>query len=125
MIYAIAIGIINLLPFIALVLKILFSVLLLALMFYYLRKYAWLLAQSSCVAMRIDGGKIVLICLDGREVQGDLARDSFVMSAMTIVNMVSSVTKERHSVVIFPDSMDQERYRKLRVLLKWADIETV
>lgn len=95
------------------------AVLLVCAMAYYLHRDAWLLLSSSHVALRLEGNHIILITRGGGEVPGLVLRDSVVTPAITILNVLPQGKKTARSVVIFPDSLDAERSRELRVLLKW------
>lgn len=86
---------------------------------YFLHRDAWLLLPSSHVAIRLDGDRIVLKNRMGGEISGQVARDSVVTPLLTILNVVPQGERGMRSIVIFPDSMDKERLRELRVLLKW------
>ena len=66
------------------------------------------------------GSDIALISRDGKELNGHVLRSSLVTPAMTILNVAYTGKMRIDSVVIFPDSMDAERFRELRVLLKWG-----
>lgn len=96
------------------------AVLLACALAYYLRRDAWLLSSASHVALRLEGNHIVLITRGGGEVPGLVLRDSVVTPALTILNVLPQGKKTARSVVIFPDSLDAERSRELRVLLKWS-----
>jgi toxin CptA len=117
--YSLAVIIIILLP-LAVMFKYLFTPLLTCAMFYYLWRYAWLLSPSSEVAMRMEGLDVFLIFLDGHEIQVQISTETLVTPFITILSMVSCSAGSRHNVVIFPDSLDFERYRELRVLVKWS-----
>jgi toxin CptA len=97
-----------------------FSVLLLWALLYYLRRDAWLLLSSSPAAIRLLGKDITLLTRDGREWHGQILGDSLVTPVLTILNIWLPGTKSRRSVVIFPDSLEMERFRELRVKLKWG-----
>lgn len=85
-----------------------------------LRRDAWLLLSSSHVAIRVEENLITLITRGGSELTGQVMRDSVVTPALTILKVLLQGTKSARFVVIFPDSLDKERSRELRVLLKWA-----
>lgn len=118
-VHFLAIYIILILP-IASIIKAVCTAMLLCALIYYLLRYAWLLFSLSYVAVRIDGGDMVLITRDGREIPGKLISGSMLMPTLTILNVLPQGSKRLRSVVIFPDSMNTERFRELRVLLKWG-----
>lgn len=86
---------------------------------YSLRRDAWLLLPSSHVAIRLDGDRIVVRSRLGSDISGRILRDSVVTPLLTVLNVLPQGKKSMRSIVIFPDSMDKERFRALRVLLKW------
>ena len=86
---------------------------------YYLIRHAWLLLPTSYVAIRIEGNSAVLITRGGKELSGQVLHDSVVTPVFTVLNVLPHGKRRVQSVVIFPDSLDRELYRKLRVLLKW------
>ena len=92
---------------------------------YFLRRDAWLLLPSSHVAFSLDGDRIVLKSRMGSEISGQVARDSVITPLLTVLNVVPQGKRGMRSIIIFPDSMDKERFRELRVLLKWnSDVAT-
>ncbi len=98
---------------------ILLALLLLSALAYYQCRDVWLLLPSSYTKIRAEHGNVVLLTRDGREISGQLARDSLVTPVLTILNILPVEKQRVRSVVIFPDSMDKEQFRELRVLLKW------
>jgi toxin CptA len=118
-VYAIVILVILLIP-IVVWLRVVIVVLLLCALLYYLRRDAWLLASSSYVAIRFVGGEIILQTHDGTELLGKVLGDSLVTPILTILNVLPNGGKRVCSVVLFPDSLDSERFRELRVLLRWG-----
>lgn len=88
--------------------------------------YAWnvyrvvlLKAGSSCVSITMHAEELVLQLRDGSEIQGVLASSSLVTAWLTVLHVDCANLLHGRSVVIFPDSLDDERFRELRVLLKW------
>ena len=95
-------------------------VLLLCALLYYLRPNAWPSASSSYVAIRFVDDEIILQTHDGAELAGRVLGDSLVTPLLTILNVLPNGGKRVCSVVLFPDSLDSERFRELRVLLRWG-----
>jgi hypothetical protein len=118
--YSLAIAIVFLLP-ISAWFKIALCLLLSASLSYHLLRDAWLLLPVSCVAIRFEGGDVMLVTRAGKEISGNLARSSVVTPMLTVLNVLPAGKTSMQSVVIFPDSMKRERFRELRVLLKWAN----
>lgn len=87
---------------------------------YYLKRDGWFLHPVSYIAMQLEGNQITVTCRDGMASSGQISADSVVTPLLTILNISSNSTKAMQSVVIFSDSMERERFRELRVLLKWG-----
>ncbi len=87
---------------------------------YYLRRDAWLSLSSSCVAVRVEGGQVVLATQGGRELAGQLQRDSVVTPYLVVLNVLPQGARFARSVVIFPDAIAAEAFRELRVILRWG-----
>lgn len=87
---------------------------------YYLCRDAWLLLSSSPVAIRVEGNEILLLTRGGSELHGRISGSSVVTPVITVLNVLPNAQKAALHIVIFPDSMDKEQFRELRVLLKWG-----
>lgn len=101
--------------------KIGLAVLLAGALAYYLSRDAWLLLLSSPVGIRVEEEYVSVLTRGGYEFSGKVSRDSLITPMLTILNVASQEAKIVRSVVIFPDSMDKEDFREMRVLLKWGD----
>ncbi|HLP97313.1 MAG TPA: protein YgfX [Sideroxyarcus sp.] len=87
---------------------------------YRLLRDAKLSLRHSCVAFRLEGhGEIVLVLRNGEHLQGVISPDSLVTPHLVILNLVPSNRRGR-SLVILPDNMGSESFRRLRVALKWG-----
>lgn len=118
-VYVLAILTIYMLPILAPA-KAALALILVCSLAYYLYRDAWLLLPSSHVAIQLEGNNIVLATRGEGELTGQVLRDSVVTRLLTVLNVSIPGRKSTRSVVIFPDSLDQERLRELRVLLKWG-----
>jgi toxin CptA len=118
-VYLLAILSILMLPILALA-KAALALILVCSLVYCLYRDAWLLLSSSCVALHLDGNNIILATRSGGKLTGQVLRDSVVTPVLTVLNVSVQGMKSTRSVVVFPDSMDKERFRELRVLLKWG-----
>lgn len=117
--YTLLILVVFVLP-IAVLAKVALAFLLVCALFYYLRRDAWLLLPSSPLAIRIEGNEIALLTRGGSELQGQILGSSMVTPLITILNVLPLAQKSARYVVIFPDSMNKEHFRELRVQLKWG-----
>jgi len=95
--------------------------LLISLLFYLLRD-ARLSLGNSCVAMRIEEDRAVLITRAGIHQSGLLLRHSVVTPFLVIVNVAIADKLFTRSIVLFQDSMDEASFRRLRVALRWGDL---
>ncbi len=89
---------------------------------YYVCRDVALILPSSYIKLRPDGDSIMLVTRNGVEISGQPARDSLVTSVLTILNFVPTELQRVRSIVIFPDSMDKEAFREIRVQLKWRRV---
>lgn len=87
---------------------------------YYLRRDAWRSLPTSCVALRLEKARIVLIARNGQEIAGQVLSNSVVMPFMTLVRVLPQGAQFARSVVIFPDAIAHEQFRALRVALRWG-----
>lgn len=79
--------------------------------------------QHSCMAFRLeeeDRNEIVLVLRNGKHVSARLLPDSLVTPCLVILNVALSEQRGRRSLVIFPDAMEADSYRQLRVVLRWG-----
>ncbi len=56
---------------------------------------------------------------NGQNIQGRLGSSSLITARLTILHVTGERALSFRPVLIFADSLDVERYRELRVLLKW------
>jgi hypothetical protein len=90
---------------------------------YHLVLDAQLRFQHSCVAFRLEGaGDVVLILRNGRHLPCRLSADCLVTPFLVILNTVLNGQRGGRSLLILTDSMGAERFRRLRVALKWSDM---
>ena len=88
----------------------------------------WLLLDAnlrmghSCVTFRLEGQEeIVLVLRSGRHMHGRISSDSLVTPYLVILNVVLKERRGRRSLLVLPDSMSKESFRRLRVSLKWGN----
>lgn len=101
-------------------LKAVAGVILIASLFYYLRRHAWLEANNSIIEVEINTACSCTVHTRGGErYRGSLLPATFITSHLVILNLARDDSRARLAVVIFADAVDAERFRELRVLLKW------
>jgi toxin CptA len=96
------------------------STVLLASQVFYLRRDALRSSARSVRALSLNsecGCSIQL--LRGEWLETRLLSSSFVSPYLTVLNLNPRGTWGARHVVIFPDAIDPEAFRQLRVLLKW------
>jgi len=83
-----------------------------------LRDASLSLAQS-CVAFRLENeNEITLIQRNGRHLTGTISADGVVTPFLILM----SIKKDEHgqqSLLLLPDSMSRDAFRRLRVALRW------
>ena len=78
--------------------------------------------QDSCVAFNLEeGGAITLALRNGKQLPGKISPDSLVARNLVILNIVLTGQRGRRSLILLPDAMGAESFRRLRVALRWAD----
>lgn len=87
---------------------------------YYVRRDAHLTLNGACVALRLEDERVILFKRSGDESVGKLLRSSVVTPHLVILNIVLPGYRRVRSVVLMSDSMDEESFRRLRVVLKWG-----
>lgn len=75
---------------------------------------------NSCVAFRIDSDdSIALMLRDGRHQAGNMVAGGVVLPFIVLIN-VRFESGGRRRLVLLRDSMDDDSFRRLRVLLRWG-----
>lgn len=87
---------------------------------YHLRRDALRSAPSAAVSLMLEQEQITLVTRNGRQLTGQVLRSTLVTPLITVLNMLPHGARFANSVVILPDSLDDESYRLLRVWLKWG-----
>lgn len=87
---------------------------------FYLRRMALLRSPQSIVAIEIgEDGKFAFQTLDGRWHAARLRQSSFVSPWLTVLNLSPENARWMRNVVILPDSVQADEFRRLRVWLRW------
>ena len=81
---------------------------------------ALLRSPESIVALEIsEGGALSFQRRRGDWEEGTLLDSSFVAPYLTVLNLKSEGSRFAHHVVIMPDSVAADEFRRLRVWLRW------
>lgn len=88
---------------------------------YYLLRDAWRRLPGSCIGLVLEDEGVVLHRRDGVQVSCVIGPGSLVTPALTVLHALPQGARLARSVVILPDSLDAESFRKLRVWLKWGN----
>ena len=117
--HAIAVGLVLILP-LPIGLKIVTTLVFCVSLVFYLKRNARLTAPNSIVALEVrEDGTCAIETRSGKRLDCILLPTSYVSASLTILNLkVGGELLVRH-VVIFPDAINSEDFRKLRVLLRW------
>ena len=83
-----------------------------------LSREAWLRRPDSCTALRCDAGRRALLeRRDGTQLGGQICGDTLVTPWLVLLNVWIDEGCRR-SVVVMPDSLPREDFRRLRVMLR-------
>jgi hypothetical protein len=86
-----------------------------------LRREAFREGQGSVSLLAIDlRGCVEASGAAGRRVEGRLAPGSFVAPWLTVVRWKPEGARFARTVLVPPDAVDREAFRRLRVLLRWG-----
>ena len=100
--------------------KAVIAVLLIVSLIYYVRKDALLVAQNAVVILTLtDEMSCTLIARSGQSMACSLSDSTFVAPYLTVIDLQPVDSFFMRSVVILPDSMDMEEFRRLRIWLQW------
>ena len=85
-----------------------------------LRRSALLLAGDSVVALDPkDDGMLRYVLRNGDEVDADVLADTAVYPFAAAIWMRDRDQRRTRSVLVLPDAIDAESFRRLRVWLRW------
>lgn len=87
---------------------------------YYLARDAWLRLDASCIGLVTDAEGVVMLLRDGTQLPCQVLADSVVTPALVVLNVRPRGARSARSIVILPDSLDTETFRRLRVWLRWG-----
>lgn len=77
---------------------------------------------DSCVAFRLEDSEVIVLVLrNGSHLIGRLSSDSLVTPYIVILNVVLNEQQGGRSVLILPDTMGVESFRRLRVAMRWGE----
>lgn len=88
-------------------------------MIYYVLRDAILKLRDSWLALKLEDAGVVLVNRTGEEFTGILQGGSMVTPLLVLLNISMPSLRRKCSLVLMPDSMDAESFRRLRVALKW------
>lgn len=87
---------------------------------FYLKRNAWLAAPNSIIALEIkDDYTGAIETRGGKRLDCILLPTSYVSASLTVLNLKADGERMARHVVILPDAINSEDFRKLRVLLRW------
>lgn len=88
---------------------------------YHLVLSANLAMGRSCVAFRLEEQEgVVLVQRDGRHLSCKMAQDTLVTPYLVILSVMPEERRWRRQLLIPPDAIGQESFRRLRVALRWG-----
>ena len=100
--------------------KLFISPVLLVSVAFHLKRDALLASQDSAIALQVHSDcQCEIQSRAGQWEDAELLGTSFVAPYLTVLNFKISGKHMAKHIVIFPDAVDSEQFRQLRVLLKW------
>jgi toxin CptA len=89
---------------------------------YLIFRNANLSLHRSFVAFRLEEqGGVVLVLRSGKNLRGKVSSDSLVTLYLVVLNIFYSERSGGCSLLIMPDAMDSDSFRRLRVALRWGN----
>ena len=87
---------------------------------FYLERNARLATPNSIIALETgEDCACVIETRNGRRLDGILLPTSYVSASLTLLNLKAHGERLARHVVILPDAINSEDFRKLRVFLRW------
>lgn len=84
------------------------------------RRHAWQEGRGAVRDLVVDiAGRVEVVGADGGRRAGRLVDGSFVAPWLAVVRWRPEGARLSRAVVIAPDAVDAEAFRRLRVLLRW------
>lgn len=105
----------------AVLLKLIGIVLLIISLYLYLWHHALLRAPVSIISLQLseDGSTCTAQTRSNRNIVYTIKGDTFVAPYLTVLSLRTSYSFFSRCIVIFPDGIDNDTFRKLRVWLRW------
>ncbi|MGH8710945.1 MAG: protein YgfX [Burkholderiales bacterium] len=117
--HIIAIGLVLALP-LPIGLKLVTTLVFCVSLVFYLKRNARLAAPNSIIALEMmEDCACAIETRSGKRLDCILLPTSYVSASLTILNLKADGEMLARHVVILPDSINPEDFRKLRVLLRW------
>ena len=90
-------------------------------LYFYLWQHALLLAPQSLVLIRLleDGLTCIAQTRANKTTTFTIKYDTFVAPYLTVLSLKSPNSFFSRCVVIFPDGIDNDKFRELRIWLRW------
>lgn len=103
--------------------KVMITGLLIMSFIYYLRQEALLTSDAAITVFTLTAEqKCIITTHSGTIINGSLLANSFVSPYLTLILIQPQGKWRTHSIVLLPDSLDAESFRRLRVRLRWQSI---
>jgi len=84
------------------------------------RRHAWHEGPGAVSRFTVDlSGRIEVELADGRRRDGRLADGSFVAPWLTVVRWCPDGARFDRTILVAPDAVEADAFRRLRVLLRW------
>jgi toxin CptA len=89
---------------------------------FFIRRQSLLLTPDSAVAIEIGSDNMLSVqTCRGEWSECEVLGNTYVTPYLTVLNLRQSGRRANRRIVILPDSIDAEDFRKLRVWLRWKE----
>ncbi len=90
-------------------------------LYHSLLRDAWWRLAHSCAGLVLEDAQAEIVRRDGACQPCRILPGSLVTPWLTVLNLLPEGARYACSVIILPDSLDAESFRRLRVWLKWSE----
>ena len=80
----------------------------------------WRTPDAIVAARLADATEASLKRRDGRVIDADILGTTYVTPSLTVLNVRERGARAARHIVLVPDNIDAEAFRRLRVLLRWS-----
>lgn len=84
------------------------------------RRYAFLSSAHAITAIELEDDGAVVCRRDGRRERARLLGSTYISPYLTLLNLRITGRLPAQHVIVVPDNVEEEAFRRLRVWLRWG-----